>query len=225
MVLSYSAQIGSMLLLTAGEGWIVGLFLMGAFAFLSFKRGFGTLLTLMVLFPVAVGIVAGGWLPKSLIGFALLGMGVLWAAALIKIMGTSLEGSDIQKIVLTIMMWNLALGLSDFGVTASTVNAIPLSGDFIGGLVFTLGTIISTIYVLLLGGALLSFIAQSGLEQVYVTAITGILTVVGFFAVYPLLIKLATLIASIGIWGWAKIAGVAIVAAITLPTLSSLIGI
>ena len=210
---NHAAAIGNMLLSVAGDGWIVGLFLLGAFAFLSYKRGFSVLLSFLTLFPVGMGVVVGGWLPKSLIGFALLGIGVLWAAAAIKILGTAVgEGSDIQKLVMTISCWNLALYMSDlkFVETAPSLVMPAVGGNWVTGLLNMLIGILSIIYNILFGGSIITFIASSGLESIYVSAIQAILLTLVLLATYPLLIKFGLFISQIGIKGWAVLAAVAV---------------
>ena len=211
---NHAAAIGDMLLLVGGSSWIVAMFLLGAFAFLSYKRGFTTLMTILTIYPVAAGVIVGGWLPtKALIGFALLGMGALWAMAVIKLLGTTVgEGNDIQKIVMVIICWNMALAASDigFGQTFTQVAMPAVGGNWVTGLLNTLIGIISTIYNLVLGGSIVTFVAASGLEGTYVTAVQGILLTACLLAFYPLLIKFGLFISQVGIKGWLVLAAAAV---------------
>src|SRR3990172_3152862 len=103
-----------MLINVVGNGFMLGLFLMAAFSFLCYKRGYGTLATGFVLYPIVIGVATGDWLlPKSLHGFTLLGVGIVWGAAMVKLFGSAVgESSDIQKIFMIMLCWNGALLLS-----------------------------------------------------------------------------------------------------------------
>ncbi len=212
-MVSYSAAIGQMLLNVAGNsdyaGFIVGLFLLGALAFLAFKRGFDTLGTGMVLYPTAVALTIGGWLPRTLDGIALLGIGVLWGLAIVKVFGTPIgEGSDIQKFYIIMLCWNgLLLATGGFATTGELVNGQTYS-NFTAtpgtGVGYSTGFLSNVINFLLMGG-IAGFLAAIQLPGFAVDVIRWPLVAVGIFAIYPLLIKIVSLIASLGLVGKAVV--------------------
>ena len=204
--MSYSSNIGDMLLDVIGSGWMLGLFLMAAFSFLCYKRGYGTLATGFVVYPVAVGIVTGGWLPKALQGFALLGVGMLWGYAMIKLFGNIGENSDIQKVVMIIVCWSGALYLSGFGVadynnianntllptdssldTSNPMTTATSSFDVLYGVTNFIGAIV-------LGGSIVDFVAEAGLVEPYLSVVKIVLISITFLAFYPMIMKLLALI-------------------------------
>ena len=195
--MSYSSQIGDMLLNVAGDqpnsGMIVGLFLLGALAFLAWKRGYDSLGTGMVVYPTAAALCVGEWLPDVIQGIALLGVGALWGTALIKLMGNTLgEGSDIQKFFIIALCWNGVLLIAGYG-TPDMVDAVGSAGQVSG--------IITTVTQFIFMGGIVSFIAAAGVEQIYIDIIKIPLITMGALAIYPLIMKVISLIAQLGIRG------------------------
>lgn len=200
--MSYSSNIGDMLLNVTGSGWLLGLFLMAAFSYLCYRRGYGTLATGFVVYPVAVGIVTGGWLPPALHGFALLGVGLLWGYALIKLMGSMAENSDIQKVFMIVLCWNAALWLSGYGVSDSilaTNSQVPggeLDTNWMTTAISSMGLLFAMLGGLasfVFGGSIIAFIAASGLTEPYLTAVKAPLITITILAFYPVIMKIITL--------------------------------
>lgn len=208
-MVSYSAAIGQMLLNVAGNseyaGFIVGLFLMGALAFLAYKRGFDTLGTGMVLYPTAVALTLGGWLPKTLDGIALLGIGVLWGLAIVKAFGTPIgEGSDIQKFYIIMLCWNgLLLATGGFATDGTVIQSSGGTNQTMSDVSNTGSTsnFLSGVISFVLMGGIVGFFAAIGLDPAITTVIRLPLIAIGVFAIYPLMIKIISLIASLGIIG------------------------
>ncbi len=202
---SYSDQIGNMMMDVAGDSpnssWIVALFLLGAFAFLSYKRGYSTLATGMVMFPTAVAICVGDWLPDMLQGIALICIGVLWGFALIKLMGSLGENSDIQKFFMICMCVNAAMLLSGFGDPALAAGNSQVSG--------ILGRIASFVFL----GGIVGFLTSAGIEQLYIDIIKIPLITAGALAIVPFLLKIIAVVAQLGIKGVVITAGLAAVGA------------
>lgn len=187
----------NMLLLVAGNGdyagFLVGMFLMGALAFLAFKKGFGTLGTFIMLYPTAVALALGGWVPQLLVGGTLLGIGILWGIAIIKLFGTPIgEGSDVQKIFIVALCWNSLL------LFAYPQNA---TADMIARSASTnpaTSIVIDVINFLTLGG-IMTFVSNAGLENQYLIVLRLPLIAIGALAVYPLIFKLIAVFSQISL--------------------------
>ncbi len=199
--MSYSAAIGDMLLSVGGSGIIVGLFLLGAFAFLCYKRGYDTLLTAMVIYPTLVGLLSdptGKWIPLVVQGIALLGVGILLGLAINKLFGQAVgEGSDIFKIFIIVMCWNSLFLL--LGYTGAQLE----SNATLFGSVTNLFT---NILNFITGGNIINFFTYAGVDAVYVTVLrVPIILVTGLAGMF-FVMKIVSVVAQVGVKGAVAIA-------------------
>jgi hypothetical protein len=212
MVQSYAGDIGNMVVNATGNTFIAAFFVLAAFSFLCYKRGYNVLATMFVIYPVVIGIVTSNWLPNGLHGLALLGIGVLWGVALLKLVG-SVTTSDVQKLYIICLCWNMALLLAGFGVVAADGSALNMTSDVKtvndpntpnAGLV-SLGTNYLTLIFSLLGG-MVSFmllgsvgamLGSSGIPATYAAVIYYPLLAMGLLSLVPVFMQLVSLAAQL----------------------------
>jgi hypothetical protein len=126
--MTYSGDIGDMVLNAADNSFVAALFILAAFSYLCYKRGFGVVTTMFVVYPVVVGLITSDWLPKAVQGFGLLAIGTLWGLALLRIFG-GVATTDFQKIYIISLCISGALLLSGFTVANATGTNLNLANQ------------------------------------------------------------------------------------------------
>lgn len=197
--MAYSSTLETMWLTVWGNSVIASLVLLALFSYLCFRRKYGILETLYVLFPVIIGVTTADYLPLWVRGIFIMGIGGVWGLALTKIFN-SLE--PYAKIYLAFLAINLALTLSGYSLATYTyINSgetMDLSneatqyptGANASGFMDATGAIKNIAVPLIdffLGGGVIGLLIVSGLPSEVVTLVGYPIGFLALLAILPLL--------------------------------------
>src|SRR5574337_1318438 len=115
--MAVSTALENMWLTIWGNSLVGSLALLATFAYLCYKKRYGIIETLYVIFPVIFGITTADYLPDWVRGIFIMGIGAVWGLALTKTFN-SLE--PYAKIYLTFLAMNFALTLSGYSLATYT---------------------------------------------------------------------------------------------------------
>lgn len=195
----YSTTLEGMWLTVWGNSLIGSLALLATFAYLCYRRKYGIVETLYVMFPVIVGVTVADYLPQWVRGIFIMGIGGLWGLALTKTFN-SLE--PYTKIYLVFLGMNLALTLSGYSLAAYTYlssgDTMDLanesrqypSGTSATGFMEATGAVKSIAVPLVdffLGGGVIGLLIVSGLPSEVVSLVGYPIGFLALLAILPLL--------------------------------------
>lgn len=209
-----SSTLESMWLMVWGNTTIGAIAILATFAYLCYRKKYGILETLYVIFPIIIGmaispVLADRYLPAWVGGLFIMGIGALWGLALTKVFN-SLE--PYTKIYLAFLAMNLALTLSGYSLATytylNTGAEVDMAGastqyptgssavDFMGATTGIKGIVIP-VFDFFLGGGVIGFLMVSGLPSEAVTLIGYPIGFLALLALLPLLKILWDIIKSV----------------------------